>query len=197
MSRKAISRSWHLARVRPCWTAGMLKSPTAFTVLRRSCGLWVRDQHLQNTSNTKEQPPPHDNHHHRHHQRRDKHFYHDGNNAHEEDAHLPKRVCECYPRRDVETAKHGEPKVSCRRKNFLATPARKRSQGTHQQSLSLPALHTNTQFRMQVCSRLRKAGQTSATPKNMSGSDVEAKQTGRSAAWHKGARDFAQEFQLT
>ena len=30
----------------------------------------------------------------------------------------------------------------------------------------------------------KKPGQTSATPKNMSGSDVEAKQTGRSAAWH-------------
>ena len=77
---------------------------------------------------------------------------------------------------------------------FLVTPARTRNQETHQQSLSLLALHTNTQFRTQVGSRLRKAGQTSATPKNMSGSDVEAKQTGRSAAWHKGARDFAQEF---
>ena len=31
----------------------------------------------------------------------------------------------------------------------------------------------------------------------MSGSDVEAKQTGRSAAWHKRARDFAQEFKPT
>ena len=75
---------------------------------------------------------------------------------------------------------------------FLATPARTRNQRTHQQSLSLLALHTNTQFRVQVCSnRLRKAEQTNATPKNMSRSDVEAKQTGRSA---KGARAFAQEF---
>ena len=29
------------------------------------------------------------------------------------------------------------------------------------------------------------------TPKNMSVSDVEAEQAGRSAAWHKGARNFA------
>ena len=75
---------------------------------------------------------------------------------------------------------------------LLALPSRTRNQETHQQSLSLLALNSNIQFRIQIySSRLRKAGQTSATPKNMSGSDVEAEQAGRSAAWHKGARDFA------
>ena len=70
---------------------------------------------------------------------------------------------------------------SRKRNHFLATPAQTRNQETHQQSLSLLALNTNTQVRMQVCSsRLRKAGQTSATPKNMwLGCGKPSKQDGR------------------
>ena len=56
------------------------------------------------------------------------------------------------------------------------------SEKKFQQSLSLPALNTNSQFHPQIrSSRLRKAGRTSATPKNMSGSDVDPKQAGQSA----------------
>ena len=106
--------------------------------------------------------------------------------------HLFKSIFWCYLRRDVGKCKNMGNQWFPQAKNFFGNARADTNNHCH-------CLHcTNTLFRIQVCSsRLRIAGQTSATPKKMSGSDVEAKQTGRSAAWHKGARDFAQEFKPT